>query len=81
MNGPILREQIFHLLFQLDQTSHPDEIIQIQFKIESKYEELSCLTGASPAALERAILDQYPEWMMKHIRDLKSGGDTDADSN
>jgi hypothetical protein len=69
MNGPILREQIFRLMLRLDQCDDPDTIIQLQFQIEGKYDELSCLTGVSPASLEAAILDQYPAWVRKQQED------------
>lgn len=73
MNGPLLREQIFRLMLELDQAGDPDSIIKLQFQIDSKYDELSCLTGRSPEALEAAILEQYPDWVRKQ---RESGNDS-----
>ena len=63
MNGPELREQIFHLLLRFDQCEDLNLVVDIQLKLEEKYVQLSCLTGKSPEALEEAILDQYPHWL------------------
>ena len=58
-----LRDDIFHLMLEMDLAENPNEMVRIQFAMEDAYRSLVNLTGISQQALESAILSQYENWL------------------